>query len=240
MSGGPEIPSVEEVRARLDALRANRGFVLEHHGAMAAGMPDLHAAYNAMYAALTLADRHLSPFEKEFCWLAILLATREAIGTHHLDLFRRHGGTEAQAEIAFRAVGYAGAAAGFGFVGHHWSGFFPGIAARDAYLRGLRALCGGDAAVPWDTVLLALGAAQAALGCEEGVAAHVVAAYEAGVPEDKLAEALSLVIWPTGVNKFVDACRVWHGLMVAGEVVPSPRYRVWAETPGLGPFGTAG
>ena len=30
-----------------------RGFVLPHHGAMAAALPDLHAAYEAMYRALT-------------------------------------------------------------------------------------------------------------------------------------------------------------------------------------------
>ena len=225
-----------QVRARLDALRAQRGFVLEHHGAMAASSPELHDAYNAMYAALTLADRHLSPFEKEFVWLAILLATQEAIGTHHLSLFQRHGGTEQQAEAAFRLVGYAGAAEGFAFVQHHWSGFFPGIDARQSYLNGLRVLCGDS--IAWDTALLALGAAHAALGHEAGTAAHIVAAYEADVPEDKLAEAFSLIIWPTGVNKFVDACRVWHHLMLAGTVKPSPRYQVWAETPGLGPFGT--
>ena len=226
-------PTAQQVRAKLEALRAERGYVLEHHGAMAAGLPDLHGAYNAMYAALTLTQHYLSPFEKEFVWLAILLATREAIGTHHLDLFRRHGGTEAQAEVAFRAVGYAGAAEGFAFVAEHWNAQFPGIGARASYLRGLRDLCGG---VAWETVVLALAASHAALGSEAGVAAHVFAAYEAGVPEDKLAEAFSLVIWPAGVNRFVDACRVWHGMMRAGEVSPSGRYQAWADTPGLGPF----
>ena len=234
-------PTPDQVRARLDALRARRGFVLEHHGALAASSPELHDAYEALYAALTLADRHLPPLDRELVWLAILLATRAAIGTHHLDLFRRHGGTDAQAELAFRTVGYAGAASGFAFVAEHWGNVFPGIAAQDAYLRGLRALCGPEASTgaSWRLVVLALAAAHAALGCEAGVAAHVAAAYEAGIPEDELAEALSLVIWPAGVNRFVDACRVWHRMMMAGEVKPSPRYKVWAETPGLGPFAPA-
>lgn len=226
-------PTPEDVRARLDDLRAKRGYVLEHHGALAASSPELHDAYNTMYAALTLGERHLDPFEKEFVWLAVLLATRQAVGTHHLDLFLRHGGTEAQAETAFRLVGYAGAADGFAFVTRHWGEYFPGVRARDGYLHGARTLCGD---LPWGTALLALAATHAALGSEAGVEACVVAAYAEGVPEDKLAEALSLIIWPAGVNRFVDACRAWHGLMTAGEVAPSPRYRAWAETPGLGMF----
>ena len=228
------VPTPAEIRARLEALQARRGFVLEHHGAMAASAPDLHDAYHAMYAALTLTDRHLTAFEREFVWLTVLLAMREPVGTHHLDLFHRHGGTEEQAEVAFRVVGYAGAAEGFAFAERHWGGFFPGLEPRSAYLRGLRALCGP--AVSWPTVLLAMAAVHAGRGCAAGVEAHVIAAYDSEVPEDKLAEALSLIMWPTGVNRFVDACRIWHGLMAAGTVTPSARYRAWAETPGLGAF----
>jgi surface antigen len=51
------------------------------------------------------------------------------------------------------------------------------------------------------------------------------------VPEDKLAEALALIMWPAGVNKFLDACAIWHDLMNAGRVTPSERFRVWAQTP---------
>ncbi len=60
------------VRARLEAIRTARGgYVLPHHGAMAAALPELHAAYEAMYRALTLEDRHLSAHAKEVVWLAI-------------------------------------------------------------------------------------------------------------------------------------------------------------------------
>jgi hypothetical protein len=56
------------------------------------------------------------------------------------------------------------------------------------------------------------------------------------VSEDKLAEAMSLIIWPCGVNRFVEACTVWYELMRAGRVTPSPRYRAWADMPGQGAF----
>ena len=33
-------------------------------------------------------------------------------------------------------------------------------------------------------------------------------------------EALSYVIWPKGVNAFLEACEVWHRMMVAGDIEP--------------------
>lgn len=228
------LPTPEELRARLDALRAARGFLLPHHGALAAAAPDLHAAYGQMYAALTLTERHLAPLEKEFVWLAILVAARETVGTHHLDLFRRAGGTDAQARAAFRLAGYATAAENFALVEAHWQAWFPGIDPVADYLGGVRALLGeGVDAGLADLALLAVHAAAAR---DWGVAAHLRSAYAAGVPEAKLVEALTLVIWPTGVNRFLEACTVWHGLMTSGAVTPSPLFRAWAETPGQGAF----
>jgi alkylhydroperoxidase/carboxymuconolactone decarboxylase family protein YurZ len=94
--------------------------------------------------------------------------------------------------------------------------------------------------VPRATIDLALAAVDAALRRESGLAAHIRAAYATGVPETKLAEALSLIIWPVGVNHFLDACAVWHDLMAAGAVTPSDLFRVWADTPRQGGFDDAG
>jgi alkylhydroperoxidase/carboxymuconolactone decarboxylase family protein YurZ len=235
--GPSTLPSPDEVRARLEGLRAARGYLLPHHGALAASAPDLHDAYGAMYAALTLTERHLEPFEKEFVWLVLLVALREAIGTHHLDLFRKTGGTEEQAQTAFRLAGYAGAAEAFAFVQRHWQDWFPETDAHTAYLDGVRRLQGGS--VGPGVVDLALAAMHAALGQGWGVAAHIRSAYAAGVAEDKLVEALALIIWPAGVNRFVEACTIWHELMTSGHVVPSPRFRAWAEMPGQGAFSPA-
>ncbi len=70
------LPTPAKLRDRLTQMAAERGFLLPHHGALAAAAPDLHAAYQTMYAALTLTDRHLSPFEREFAWLCILVVSR--------------------------------------------------------------------------------------------------------------------------------------------------------------------
>lgn len=233
----PALPTPDELRARLEALRAARGYLLAHHGALAAAAPDLHAAYGTMYAALTLTDRHLDAFEKEFVWLVLLVALREAIGTHHLDLFRRAGGTEVQAQVAFRLAGYVAGAEAFAFVARHWQDWFPATDARAGYLDGVRRL--GDETVAPGTVDLALTAVHAALGNAWGVAVHLRSAYARGVAEEKLVEALSLIIWPAGVNRFVEACTVWHELMTAGEVTPSDRFRAWADMPGQGAFKAA-
>ncbi len=234
------LPTPEAVRERLDALRAGRGFLLPHHGAMAASLPDLHAAYNTMYAALTLTDHHLTAFEREFVWLCILVAGREPVGTHHADAFTRTGGTVTQARVALQLTGYAGSADALAFAERHWPGFFPDLQAERSYVDGIRQLAG--TAVPPVLCLLALAAVHALLRQPWGLAATLRALYAPGgaVPEDKLVEALALVMWPSGVNRFVDACTVWHGLMRDGSVQPSPRFRAWADTPGTGPFAAAG
>lgn len=232
------LPTPDALRRRLEELRRSRGFLLPHHGAMAAGLPDLHEAYFVMYRALTLSRRHLDDFEKEFVWLAILIAVEEAIGTHHLDLFLKAGGTRAQAEGAARVVGYAAAARNLAFMAEHWSHHLQGLDAHAAYREGLDALCAG-LAVERATIELALVSVNAALRRESGLRFHVIDAYALGVPETKLAEALSLIIWPVGVNHFLDACGVWHDLMAKGAVAPSPLFRVWADTPRQGGFDDA-
>jgi hypothetical protein len=226
------LPTPEQVRERLEALRADRGFLLPHHGAMAAASPDLHDAYGTMYAALTLTERHLSPLEKEFTWLVLLIALREAVGTHHLALFRRAGGTDEQACLAFQLAGYATAANSFAFLAEHWTAEFPGIDPAAGYLAGVATLA-GSTIVPTGLAMLAV---QAALGNAWGVAAHLRAAYAAAIPEEKLVEALTLIIWPCGVNRFVAACTIWHGLMRDSVVTPSPRFQAWADMPGQGAY----
>ncbi len=234
MTDHPSLPSPAALRAQLDALRAERGYLLPHHGPLLAAAPDLHAAYRQMYAALTLTQRHLDPFEKEFVWLVLLVALREEIGTHHLDLFRRAGGTAAQAQLACQLAGYAAAAEGFAFAAQHWRDWFPALDPADGYLDGARRLIG--AIVPEATATLALLTAQAAAGRDWGVAAHLRAACRAGIAEEKLVEALALLIWPAGVNRFVAACTVWRALILAGDLAPSPRFRAWAEMDGQGAF----
>ena len=223
------LPTPEAIRATLGARRAGRNYVLAHHGAMAAALPALHAAYDTMYAALGQGGR-LDAFEREFVWVCILAAAREPVGTHHAAQFVAAGGTAAQARVALQLAGYAHAAGTLRMAEEHWHDWLTDIDAGRDYVAGVARLAGDD--VPAGLCHLALAATHAILRQEWGVAAIVRAVYAVAAPaEDKLAEALSLVIWPGGVNRFVDACAVWHGLMRDGSVTPSPRFKAWAEAP---------
>lgn len=228
-------PGPEQVRARLEEFRARRGYLLPHQGAMAAALPDLQRAYGVMYQALTLGDRHLDPFEKEVVWLAILTAAEEHVGTHHIDLFYRTGGTERQAEAVFRLVAWARGADSFAFLERHWQGHFPGVPAARAYCDGTAALIAGLGLAP-PAARLALIGIHAARGAHWPLETDLEAAYREGVPEAKIAEAMSLALWPCGVNRFLEASGVWLALMQSGRVTPSPAFRAWAETPDQGGF----
>ena len=60
------------------------------------------------------------------------------------------------------------------------------------------------------------------------LALHIRGAYDAGVPEAELAEALSLAMFPGSVPHFVEAARVWRDLVRAGDVPASETFRRWA------------
>jgi hypothetical protein len=226
-------PSPEEVRARLDAIRAGRGFVLPHHGLMAAALPELHASYEAMYRALTLDPRHLDPLERESVWLAVLTACAEPVGTHHLQKFRAAGGTDAQALALFRLAGWAAGAARYAVLDAAWARHFPATPIAEAYRDGARALI-ADGAIGEGLARICLAAIHTACDQRWGLEAEIEAALALGVPETKLAEALSLTIWPRGVNPFVRAAEAWLGLIRAGRVPASEAFSAWAAIPDQG------
>ncbi|MEZ5740135.1 MAG: hypothetical protein R3E68_12250 [Burkholderiaceae bacterium] len=70
--------------ARLAAVQARRGYLLPHHGLMALLSPGLLAGYDAAYAAIALERKVLDDLARETVWLAVLIATDEAIATHHI------------------------------------------------------------------------------------------------------------------------------------------------------------
>lgn len=227
--------SPEEVRARLEAIRAARGgYVLPHHGAMAAALPELLATYEAMYRALTLDDHHLTPHAKEVVWLAILVGCQEPVGTHHLHLFMKTGGTEAEAAAVFRLAAWAAGARRYAALAGTWQQHLPETDLAQEYKDGAMRLVAG--ALDEGLARLALIGAHTAGDEGWGLAAEIEAAYAVGVPEPEIAEAMSLAIWVRGVNPFVRATEIWLRLMQAGRVTPSPAFRAWAETPGQGAF----
>lgn len=226
-------PSPEALRAALAAQRAARGYVLPHHGLMTAALPDLAAAYGPMYAALTLTPHHLSALERECVWLVLLIADGQAVGTHHLELFLKLGGTEAEARALLRLAAHAAGAPRYAFIDGAWAPHWPGGDGGREYLAAADLL-----AAPLAPALIraCLAAAATLLRDAWGLRATLPAALHAGMAEGALAEAIALTIWPGGVNRLVEAAETWLALIRDGLAPASPAFRAWAEMPGQGPL----
>jgi len=225
---GPTPP--DEVRRRLEAFRQQRGYLLPHQGALAAALPALQDAYGPFYRTLVQEPQHLTAFESEFVWLVLLTAAGEALGTHHVDLFYRHGGTGRQAQAAFRVAAWSAGTGAYAFLDRHWQSHFPDVPAAAAYQDAMRTLLAG-LDVPEELARLALLSAHSARSDHWGVEQAIRACYAAGVAEPRMVQALSLALWPCGINRFIEACDIWLALMQAGAVTPSPSFQAWADTP---------
>jgi alkylhydroperoxidase/carboxymuconolactone decarboxylase family protein YurZ len=226
----------EEARAleqRLKEVRAKRGYLLPHHGLMALAFPDLLAGYDAAYTALALTDRVLSHHDREFVWLAVLAATDEALATHHIAKFRGAGGDDGGIAAAFAAAGWALGAEAYDFAARAWSAQLAPWDPKQAYLDGVRRMA------PLRLVHLAQAAVHVCRARWRVLGWQLEAAYADAVPEDELAEAISLAMFPGSVPRFVEACGVWQRLIQDGTLPASPRYRVWAEMSGQGGYDEA-
>ncbi|WP_198379620.1 hypothetical protein [Roseomonas sp. KE2513] len=223
------------VRQALASLQAERGYVLPHRGLLAAALPELHGAYGTMYRALTVDERHMTPLARECVWLAILVACDEPVGTHHVAAFRRCGGSDREAAALFRQTAWAMGADALGFLRGEWAPHFPGYDPAAAYLEAASALnAAGD--LPDGTARLARLAAHAARGRLWALEVELEAAYGVGIDERQMAEAISLIIWPRGVNPFVRAAETWLRLLRSGRVLPSPAFAAWAAVDDQGPL----
>jgi alkylhydroperoxidase/carboxymuconolactone decarboxylase family protein YurZ len=220
-----------ELEARLREVRAKRGFLLPHHGLMALAFPKLLAGYDAAYTAMALDDRVLSHHDREFVWLAVLAATDEALATHHIAKFREAGGTDAAIGAAFAACAIAIGAEAFDFAARDWGRQLAPFDPEAAYLETLRRAAPG---AEMRLVHLAGLAVQVCRARWRPFGWHLKAAYADAVPEEEMAEAISLAMFPGSVPRFVEACGHWRGLIADGTLPASARFRAWAALTGQG------
>jgi alkylhydroperoxidase/carboxymuconolactone decarboxylase family protein YurZ len=225
--------ATDDLKRRLAAVRAKRGYLLPHHGLLALAFPDLLAGYDAAYTALALDDRVLSHHDREFVWLAVLAATDEALATHHIAKFRAAGGSDGGIGAAFAAAGWAIGGDAYDFAARCWSAQLAPWDPRAAYLVGVHRL------TPLRLVHLAQCAVQVCRARWRLFGWQLEAAYEDAVPEDEIAEALTLAMFPGSVPRFVEACGMWRDMIAAGKLPASERYRTWANFEGQGGFNEA-
>lgn len=212
----------------LAEVRAKRGYLLPHHGLLAVTDPALLGAYDEMYTALTLATRVLDARTRELVWVGILVTVREVHGTQHLDRAAKAGATGAEVEAAIRLAALAAGAPALRFVEDAWSRWLPAFRAGDAYGQLYEAVA---SRLPLEARVaeLVAAASHACLGHGAELALHIRRAYDLGVPEPEIAEALSYVMFPAGVPAFVSAAEVWRGLVARGEVSAGAGLRAWAR-----------
>lgn len=222
--------------ARVEAVRAKRGFLLPHHGLLAAMSETMLARYDALYTALALERKALDERAREFVWLCVLIATDEAIASHHVARFRQGGGTAEEIATAIRLTAWAVGAPAYTFVAEHWAQHLGDVPIGDRYRADLATNAGG---VALRTAIPAVAAVHAARGHHALLARAITFAYATGVPEVELAEALTIMMFPGSVPRFVEAARVWLDLIRAGMVQPSPAFAAWARLQGQGGFDEA-
>lgn len=226
----------DDLSELLESVRAKRGYLLPHHGLMAVSMPEFLDAYDALYTALTLTPRKLNRHDHEFVWMAILIATDEARATHHIPKFRNAGGTDAElaAILALTALGMGSSA--YGFVADHWRPHLPDFDPRQRYLEAFAKNASGAQR------RLAHMAAAAVFTCRGDwrmLEWQICAAYDDGIDEIELAEALSLTMFPGSVPYFVEAADIWRKLVLDGKVQASPGFVAWARLSGQGGYDEA-
>lgn len=226
----------EDLSKQLEAIRAKRGYLLPHHGLMALSAPDLLAAYDATYSALTLNERTLSRHDHESAWIAILIATDEALATHHIPKFFNAGGTNDELEALLSLTAFASGFRAYQFIQRHWREHLPGLNVQDSYTRGFDAAAQGlDSRV----AQLCGIAVHTCAGAWQALEWQLIDAYTRAVPEQEIAEALSLCMFPGSVPYFVEAAGVWRRLILEGRVQASSDFRAWAEISGQGGYDEA-
>lgn len=227
---------VDSVAARLQEICEKRGYLLPHHGLLAVMNPALLSAYDELYSRLALEQRQLSRHDHEAVWLAILLAMRESLATHHIARFRDAGGSDETFASILRLVACLEGVGVYDFVAKEWQDHLAELDMLECYLQDFR-----HAARGMDTRLahLCASAVHATLGQRDALGWQIIAAYQNAVPETELAEALSLMMFPGSVPRFVRAAATWRHLILDGQVNASEAFRSWADVSGQGGFDQA-
>jgi len=234
-SNDSEIPG-ETLSERLRAIRAKRGYLLPHHGLMAVAAPDLLEAYDETYTALTLTERVLSRHDHESVWLAILIATDEALATHHLPKYREAGGSDAEFARILSLTAFVLGFPAYRFIDRHWQPHLPGVDVVASYREAFNAAAQGLDQRIAQLCGIAIHTCKAAW---DGLEWQLCEAYARQVPETEIAEALSLTMFPGSVPYFVEAAAIWRKLIIEQRVTASDAFREWAQLSGQGGYNDA-
>lgn len=202
----------------LAAVEAKRGYTLPYHRMMAASDPELLKAYDAFYERLTLQDRHLTPYQKETVWAALLACVREVHGFIHMKRAEKAGLTHDDLTRSVSLAAVTEAWSVFGFSADHWSHWTQVNELHRSYLNLYQSAMGD-----METGLGHLIGAVCHGACRRKVPMiiHLQKAFSAGLTVKQMAEALSYMIIPCGGNTLIEVVSYWEEA-AKDMLVPSP------------------
>lgn len=211
-------PLSPEGAAALAEAEARRGYLLPYHRMFAASAPELLRSYDAFYQSLTLAQRVLTPVERETVWASLLAAVREVHGFIHMKRAVAAGLNEADIVRAIAIAGVTESYAIADFAGTNWAAWTLPAAMEAAYLRIFEAARGDlDPALAHLAALVCHGAHRN----RAGMTLHLKQAFAAGMTPAKVCEGLSYMLIPCGGNTLIEAVSFWEDAARAG-LVPAP------------------
>ena len=201
----------------LEELKAKRGYLLPYHRMLAAHQPDLLRRYDAFYEKLTLDQNILTPFEKEFVWIAILACAREGVGSLHLDRAKAAGMTQDEMEIALALSALSESFPAFAFGINEWNRWLDAdrIAAR--YLALVDQT---RAHVAPDLGEMALLVCHGVRRDRRAFALHLRRFADWGGTADRLSEALSYLFIPMGANLLIEIVELWSEVAAESGLLP--------------------
>lgn len=226
----------EELSRRLSPIAAKRGYLLPHHGLLAVSSPQLLQAYDQLYTAIALEHKTLSVRDRELVWLAVLIATDEALATHHIPRFLEGGGRMEEFNAVLQLTTSLKGVTAYRFVRDHWAAHVSTLDLVQSY-RDAQERAGGPLSAR--DVWMCACAVHAALGHFDWLREALLAAYARTVDELDLAEALCIMMFPGSVPHYVEAAKVWMNLIREGQVQASPAFAAWARLEGQGGYDEA-
>ena len=219
---------------RLTEVRAKRGYLLPHHGLLALTALELLEGYDACYSALTLGHRYLDEQDKEFVWLGILAVKEEFLATQHVAKYLAAGGSKHSVSLAVRMAAYAHGVSAFEFAQTYWQSHVGSFAGREEYLLGLEALVNSQK-TEIGLLHMAMAAIHTSIRNWTPLKWHIAWAYDAGVPETHLSEALSYSMFTGSIPNFIEGCAVWRQMIINKEISASEPFQKWAALDQDGP-----
>ena len=178
----------------------------------------------------------LSVRDRELVWLAVLIATDEALATHHIPRFLEGGGQMAEFDAVLRLTASLKGVTAYRFLQTHWSARVPGLDLAQSYRQAMERA--GQPLSPRDVWMCACSV-HAALGHFDWLREALRAAYAQQVSELDLAEAVGIMMFPGSVPHYVEAAKVWMNLIREGQVQASPAFAAWAAMEGQGGYDEA-